>query len=103
MLLRLIGCVFFTGTGFSKAVTNNGAPSWQGLLEDLCDLLPDAENLKDSLFPDNKQSPLSLEEIAQVISIKLSSVNKNIHEETAKLIENVTLSGNNDHVAKFFF
>lgn len=93
---------FFTGTGFSKAVTNNGAPSWQGLLEDLCDLLPDAENLKDSLFPDNKQSPLSLEEIAQVISIKLSSVNKNIHEETAKIIENVTLSGNNDHVAKFF-
>lgn len=93
---------FFTGTGFSKAVTNNNAPSWQGLLENLCNLLPDAENLRSALFPDNKQSPLSLEEIAQVISIKLSSASKSIHEETARLIENVRLSNDNDHVAKFF-
>jgi SIR2-like domain len=93
---------FFTGTGFSKAVTNNGASNWQGLLEDLCDLLPDAEDLKDSLFPDDTPSPLSLEEIAQVISIRLTAENKSIHEETAKLIEDVELSGNNDHVEKFF-
>lgn len=93
---------FFTGTGFSKAVTNNDAPSWQGLLEDICDLLPDADSLKASLFPDDKQSPLSLEEIAQVISIKLSSENQSIHEETAKIIENIRLSEDNEHVAKFF-
>lgn len=93
---------FFTGTGFSKAVTENGAPSWQGLLEDLCDLLPEADELKESLFPDDKPSPLSLEEIAQVISIKLTAVDKSIHEETAKLIENIELVGKNRQVAKFF-
>lgn len=93
---------FFTGTGFSKAVTENGAPSWQGLLEDLCDLLPEADELKESLFPDDKPSPLSLEEIAQVISIKLTAVNKSIHAETAKLIENIELVGKNRQVAKFF-
>lgn len=93
---------FFTGTGFSKAVTNNGAPSWQGLLENLCDLLPDADELKESLFPDDKPSPLSLEEIAQVISIKLTAENKSIHEETAKLIEAIELGEDNEQVAKFF-
>lgn len=93
---------FFTGTGFSKAVTKNGAPSWQGLLENLCDLLPDADELKESLFSDDKPSPLSLEEIAQVISIKLAAINKNIHEETAKLIESIELDGDNEQVAKFF-
>ena len=93
---------FFTGTGFSKSVTNNGAPSWQGLLESLCDLLPDADELKESLFPDDKPSPLSLEEIAQVISIKLTAENKSIHEETAKLIEAIELAEDNEQVAKFF-
>ncbi|EGI71568.1 SIR2 family protein [Pseudoalteromonas distincta] len=93
---------FFTGTGFSKAVTNNGAPSWQGLLENLCDLLPDTEMLRGSLFPDGKSSPLSLEEIAQVISIKLTAENKSIHEETAKLIEAIKLGKDNEQVAKFF-
>jgi hypothetical protein len=93
---------FFTGTGFSKAVTRNGAPSWQGLLENLCDLLPEADKLKESLFPDDKPSPLSLEEIAQVISIKLTAADKSIHEETAKLIENIELVGKNRHVAEFF-
>lgn len=92
----------FTGTGFSKAVTENDAPSWQGLLEDLCDLLPDAAKLKGTLFPDGKPSPLSLEEIAQVISIKFTAADKNIHEEAAKLIENIKLGGDNDQVAKFF-
>lgn len=93
---------FFTGTGFSKSVTNNAAPSWQGLLESLCDLLPDAGELKESLFPDDKPNPLSLEEIAQVISIKLTAENKSIHEETAKLIEFFDLGEDNEQVAKFF-
>ena len=93
---------FFTGTGFSKAVTNNSAPSWQGLLEDLCDLLPDPDKLKESLFPDDKPSPLSLEETAQVISIKLTALNKSIHEETANLIGGIELDGDNEQIAKFF-
>lgn len=92
----------FTGTGFSKAVTENIAPSWQGLLEDLCDLLPDSAEFKESLFPNDKPSPLSLEEIAQVISIKLASIDKSIHEETAKLIKDIELCGDNDQVSQFF-
>lgn len=92
----------FTGTGFSKAVTENRAPSWQGLLEDLCELLPDSNELKKSLFPKDKESPLSLEEIAQVISIQLSHCDKNIHEEAAKLISEIELSDENDHISSFF-
>jgi hypothetical protein len=41
----------FTGTGFSKAVTENDAPSWQGLLESVCDLARDPTALKTALFP----------------------------------------------------
>lgn len=63
---------FFTGTGFSKSVTNNRAPSWQGLLKSLCDLLPDADELKESLFPDDKPSPLSLEEVVTTNYDKLA-------------------------------
>ena len=92
----------FTGTGFSKSVTENNAPSWQGLLEDLCELLPDSDEFKESLFSLGKPSPLSLEEIAQVISIRLSSNDKNIHEETANLIRGIELSGDNNQVSAFF-
>jgi hypothetical protein len=93
---------FFTGTGFSKSVTENQAPSWQGLLEELCGLLPESDALKDSLFPEDEVSPLSLEEAAQVISIKLSSVEKNIHKEISKIIGNVSLSANNGLLFEFF-
>lgn len=44
---------FFTGTGFSKAVTGGRAPSWQGLLEDLTDLLPNGKDTKNALFPED--------------------------------------------------
>lgn len=92
----------FTGTGFSKAVTENRAPSWQELLEELCKLLPDGDELNEKLFPDDKTSPLSLEEVAQVISIKLNAADKNIHEDAAKLIDKIELSGDNDQISKFF-
>lgn len=41
----------FTGTGFSKAVTGNEAPSWQGLLESICDITPNPVDLKAVLSP----------------------------------------------------
>jgi len=93
---------FFTGTGFSKSITENHTPSWQGLLEELCDLLPEPDEIKESLFPEDKDSPLSLEEAAQVISIKLASIGKNIHEEVARIIEGISLSGDNDEILEFF-
>lgn len=93
---------FFTGTGFSKGVTKNQSPSWQGLLEDVCDLLPNGDELKSGLFPEHKNSPLSLEEAAQVISIELNSVGKSIHHEVAELISDIPLKGKNEQVVDFF-
>ncbi|MCQ4318217.1 SIR2 family NAD-dependent protein deacylase [Stutzerimonas zhaodongensis] len=94
-------CIF-TGTGFSKAVSENDAPSWQELLEDLCDLLPDGDEIKDSLFPKKKPALLSLEEAAQVISIKLAANDINIHEVIAAIIDKVSLKGNYKEIESFF-
>ena len=60
----------FTGTGFSKAITENEAPSWQALLESLCEKCEDPDTLKESLFPSSGKNPLSLEEAAQVIELR---------------------------------
>lgn len=91
----------FTGTGFSKAVTNNDAPSWQELLESVCDLAPDPANLKVALFPADEKSVLSLDEAAQVIAIELSKVEKNIHEEIATRIRALSLKGDNSAIQDF--
>ncbi|MFV9173928.1 SIR2 family protein [Klebsiella oxytoca] len=92
----------FTGTGFSKEVSNNKAPTWQGLLEELCNGLPNAEKLKVALFPQDKSSPLSLEETAQVISIKLAAHDKDIHEEVVKIISKIELGDDNKDIEQFF-
>lgn len=91
----------FTGTGFSKAVTNNEAPSWQGLLESVCDITPDPVSLKAALFPPGGKSPLSLEESAQVISIELSKIDKNIHKEIAARIQTLKLKGDISAIGDF--
>ena len=91
----------FTGTGFSKAVTDNDAPSWQGLLESICDLTPKPASLKAALFPAGGQSVLSLDEAAQVIAIELSKVDKKIHEEIATQIRAVALKGDNSAIQNF--
>lgn len=91
----------FTGTGFSKAVTDNDAPGWQGLLESICDITPDPKGLKEALFPAGGNSPLSLEESAQVISIELSKLEKNIHEEIAARIGMLSLKGDNSAISDF--
>lgn len=92
---------FFTGTGFSKAITGNSAPSWQGLLEDLCDLLPNASEMKSALFPSGSSSQLTLEETAQVISIELKKINKNIHQEISSIISGIKIDGDNSEIVEF--
>ncbi|ENO1148438.1 SIR2 family protein, partial [Vibrio vulnificus] len=92
---------FFTGTGFSKAVTSGGAPSWQGLLEELIKLLPNKRALKKAMFPKDKSSPLSLEEIAQVLSIELANKGFNLHEEVANIISELEVSGDIEEIEKF--
>ncbi|AVS65676.1 hypothetical protein C8245_08250 [Paracidovorax avenae] len=91
----------FTGTGFSKAVTENEAPSWQGLLESICDLTPEPKALKTALFPVDEKNALSLEEAAQVIAIELTKVNKSIHEEIAAKIRALTPKGDNSAIKDF--
>lgn len=90
----------FTGTGFSKAITKNEAPNWQVLLESLCALCQKPENLKTALFPEGK-TLLNLEEAAQVIAIELQKVDKNIHEEIAKIIASLELKGDNSIISDF--
>jgi SIR2-like domain len=91
----------FTGTGFSKAVSENSAPSWKNLLEMMCDELVAPAPIKAALFPVGG-GPLSLEESAQVISIELSKCGKNIHQEIAKKIGLIKLSGDNSKISSFF-
>ena len=91
----------FTGTGFSKAVTDNSAPSWKELLEVVCDSTRDPVSIKGALFPAIGQSPLSLEEAAQVISLELSKVEKSMSSEVASVIKSVALAGNNKVVSDF--
>lgn len=91
----------FTGTGFSKAVSGNEAPSWQGLLESVCDVTTDPHGLIKALFPANGVHTLSLEEAAQVISIELSKSGKIIHDEIAKKISNIILKGDNTSIKDF--
>lgn len=92
----------FTGTGFSKSVSDGKAPGWKNLLEDLCDLLPAKKNPKLALFPPRKNSPLSLEEAAQVISLKLTQEKRDINLEIAKIIEPLDIDGDVDEIQKFF-
>ena len=90
----------FTGTGFSKALTNNRAPGWQSLLESLCDLTDDV-NLKMNLFPESNSSPLSLEESAQVIATELFKKDKNIHQEIAIKIKELEFEGDFENIKSF--
>lgn len=92
---------FFTGTGFSKAVSNNQAPSWRGLLEKVSDLTEKPDEIKESLFPSEGVPPLSLEEAAQAISLELLKLDKNIYNEISKIIKEINLEGNNSDIIDF--
>lgn len=92
----------FTGTGFSKALSENVAPGWQELLEEICDKHIDNKDFKEALFPISNLNPLHLDEAAQVISIEMLRIKKNIHAEIATLIGNIKLSGNYPETLKFF-
>lgn len=92
---------FFTGTGFSKAVTGDSAPTWQGLLESLCDPLANSNDLRSTLFPSGTPHPLTLEESAQVIEIELRKIGRDIHQDAAAIITELKISGGNDAAKQF--
>jgi hypothetical protein len=91
----------FTGTGFSKAITENAAPSWQDLLKAMCDKLFNGDALKLALFS-GAIGTLSLEESAQVIALECARQGKDIHHEIAVLIDAIVLAGDNTVIRKFF-
>lgn len=92
----------FTGTGFSRALSGGKAPGWQELLEMLCDTHIKNDDFKRALFPAEEVNSLQLDEAAQVIAIELMKKNKDLHEEIAKLINRVKLSGKYPETEKFF-
>jgi hypothetical protein len=91
----------FTGTGFSKAVTENSAPSWKFLLETMCDKLTNGKEMKLALFQ-STGGALSLEESAQVIAIEYAKNGLDIHQEIASVISDIKLSGDNKVIKDFF-
>lgn len=98
---KLSRICLFTGTGFSKAVSDNEAPSWKGLLEEACDLSVHSDELKHALFSDELQSPLSLEESAQVIALQLQSEGLLLHAEIASIIDEIDISDNIPNISQF--
>lgn len=92
---------FFTGTGFSKALSGGSIPGWQELLEEICDSHITKKGFKETLFPENDVNPLSLEEAAQVINIELARTDKNIHDVIAEHIAIIEASEDTPHTSKF--
>lgn len=92
----------FTGTGFSKAISDQEAPGWQDLLEEVCDGLPDGADLKAALFPLKGDKPLSLEEAAQVIELRLRRHSKNINTEIKNIIGAIFVQGDVKQIKKFY-
>ena len=91
----------FTGTGFSKAISNSAAPGWQPLLEKMCGVLRDGDRLRNALFPSTGPNPLPLEESAQVIEIEFNRQERSLRNEIAAYISSITLAGNNGVLSDF--
>ncbi|MGY6160479.1 SIR2 family protein [Paraburkholderia strydomiana] len=92
----------FTGTGFSKSLTEGRAPSWQQLLEYICNSHEASAPLVQALFPVAGQHSLTLEEAAQAIQIQLKNAGRDMHVEVAEAIKLLELSGDNTATAAFF-
>lgn len=91
----------FTGTGFSKAVSNNQAPSWQSLLEDTAKLSSRSEEILNTFFNKDQASPLSLEERAQIMQLYLEQDKYDMHSEIADIIRELKLAKNIPNIKKF--
>lgn len=91
----------FAGVGFSKAITGDKALSWKELLEQSCNALPNADEMRAALIPRDAKKPLNLEEVAQVLDLELEKIGGTIYGEIAKIISNINLSGDNTVIKKF--
>lgn len=90
-----------TGTGFSKELTNDAAPNWQGLLEKVCDDHIGNVEFKNAVLPKSGNA-LQLEEAAQVIKIELKKSGKDLHQAVADQISELTLDCDLPETKSFF-
>ena len=87
----------FTGSGFTKAITKNIAPSWDGLLREI--------SINNNINIDFlKDSHLSLEEKAHLVSEILKDHGKSIYVEISSIIKKLKLSNDEDisNIKTFF-
>ncbi|WP_374667313.1 SIR2 family protein [Acinetobacter sp.] len=107
-----------TGAGFTKAITNQEAPTWEDLLKKLCEKCDNTGELEKKLFQKmiKEKCPkcteehefivnmplLALDELAEIISTKLKEKEFDIYEEIKKIIEPLELSGKYENIEKFF-
>lgn len=91
----------FTGTGFSKAISDNTAPGWQALLERMCAILKGGDRLRHELFPDGQPNPLPLEEAAQILELEFNREERLLHNEIAGYISSLAPTGDTGAIAAF--
>ncbi|WP_159885556.1 SIR2 family NAD-dependent protein deacylase [Acinetobacter dispersus] len=109
---------FITGAGFTKAITNQEAPTWEDLLRKLCNECDATGELEKKLFQsttkgkcpecnEEHEIPVSkpilpLDELAEIISSKLATNGLDIYDEIKKIIELLKLAGEYGNIEKFF-
>ncbi|OTG60349.1 hypothetical protein B9T36_06935 [Acinetobacter sp. ANC 4204] len=107
-----------TGAGFTKAITNQKAPTWEDLLKELCAKCDDTGELEKKLFKSKitgecpkcskehefvvNKPILALDELAEIIASKLKEKELDIYEEIKKIILPLTISDNCENIKKFF-
>lgn len=82
----------FVGTGFSKFMTNNAAPSWTELLVDSCRNIDSSGELFDQFFNiyDNGEvlsAKYELQIVAQILELEYRKVDKNFKEAISEIIK----------------
>lgn len=93
----------FTGTGFSKALSDLKMPGWKELLRVVCERNNVDQGLIDYLLPiGDEESPLRLEEAAQVIGLELERVGVDIYCEISKIIGAIELGDDLGETQEFF-
>lgn len=109
---------FITGAGFTKAITDQKAPTWEDLLKQLCKICDPSGEFLSKLFASTSigyclecdaenhievnKPILPLDELAEIISRKLKDKSLSIYEEIKKIIENLELDGNYKNIEIFF-
>lgn len=109
---------FITGAGFTKAITNQKAPTWEDLLRKLCEICDATGELEKTLFTTKSKgycsecdkeheivfnkSTLALDELAEVVSRHLNDKGLDIYDEIKKIIETLELSGDYENIENFF-